>query len=155
MLALFIGGMDMENDKYKKSSLDAVTVAAQTFTDDAGGVIEFNQNNVLTGSSIFHFNGTNVRLLKAGLYLVSVDADVLATAAGDVTLQLLNNGVAVPGAQATITAAAADTEHVSFTALVTVPLTCCGYNATTENLTVSISAASTVTNAHIVVAKLA
>ena len=84
-----------------------------------------------------------------------VDADVLATAAGDVTLQLFNNGVAVPGAQATITAAAADTEHVSFNALVVVPLSCCEYGVTTGNLTVGIDVPATVTNAHIVVAKLA
>ena len=145
----------MANELYQKSALDAVTIAEQEFTAADGGVLEFNQNNVWTGKSIFHTGGANVRLLKAGLYLVTVGADILATAAGDVTLQLFNNGVAVPGAQATITAAAADTEHVSFEALVHVPFSCCGYNTNTGNLTVGIDAAATVTNAHIVVAKLA
>ncbi len=144
-----------EADKYKKSSLDAVTIGAQVITAVDGGVLEFNQNNILTGTSIFHLGGASIRLRKAGLYLVSVDADILATAAGPVTLQLFNNGVAVPGAQATITAAAADTEHVSFTALVDVPLSCCSYSATTGNLTVAIDVPATVSNAHIVVAKLA
>ena len=144
-----------EIDKYKKSSLDAVTIGAQVFAAATGGILEFNQHNVWTGRSIFHTGGANVRLLKAGLYFVSVDADILATAAGPVTVQLLNNGVAVPGAQATFTAVAATTAHVSFNALIHIPLSCCNYAATTGNLTVSISVPSTVTNAHIVVAKLA
>lgn len=143
------------NNTFQKSALDAVTIGAQVFTAVTGGILEFNQNNVWTGRSIFHNGGASIRLLKAGLYFVSVDADVLATAAGPVTVQLLNNGVAVPGAQATITAAAADTEHVSFSALIHVPLSCCNYAATTGNLTVSVSVPATVTNAHIVVAKLA
>lgn len=141
---------------YQKSALDAVTLAEQEFTAATGGILEFNQNNVHTGRSIYHTGGAaNVRLLKAGLYLVLVSADILATAAGDVTLQLFNNNVAVPGAQATITAVAADTEHVSLEALVHVPFSCCGYNTNTGNLTVSIDVPATVTNAHIVVAKLA
>lgn len=144
-----------ELDRYKKSSLDAVTLGAQVFTAADGGVLEFNQNNVITGGSIYHQGGASIRLRKAGLYLIMVDADVLATAAGDVTLRLFNNAVAVPGAQATITAAAADTEHVSFSALVVVPLSCCEYGVTTGNLTVGIDVPATVTNAHIVVAKLA
>ena len=143
------------NNTFQKSALDAVTLTEQIFTADDGGVLEFNQNNVWTGKSIFHTGGANVRLLKAGLYLVIVDADILATAAGDVTLQLFNNGVAVPGAQATTTAAAADTEHVSFSALIHIPLSCCSYATTTDNLTVGIDVPATVTNAHIVVAKLA
>lgn len=142
-----------ETDRYKKSSLDAVTVAAQVLA--VGDVLEFNQNNVWTGRSIWHNGGASIRLLKAGLYLVTVDADVLGTAAGPVTLQLLNNNVAVPGAQATFTAVAATTEHVSFSTLIHLPLSCCTYSTTSDNLTVSISAAATVTNAHIVVAKLA
>lgn len=136
----------------RKSSLDAVTIAPQVLT--AEGLLVFADNTILTGQSIFHANGSAVRLLKAGLYLVIVDADVLATAAGDVTLQLLKGGEVVPGAQATFTATAGETEHVSFSALVTIPLGCC-YQNTAENLTVQISEAATVTNAHIVVAKLA
>lgn len=145
----------MANEIYQKSALDAVTIAAQEFTAATGGTLEFNQNNVWTGRSIFHTGGASVKLLKAGLYLVAVDADVLATAAGEVTLQLLDSNVAVPGAQATYTATAGETEHVSFEALVHVPFSCCGYNTNTGNLTVGIDAAATVTNAHIVVAKLA
>lgn len=153
MLLLIMGGYVMSDNRFQKSALDAVTLNDQILTAD--GLLEFDSNNVWTGRSIFHNAGANVRLLKAGLYLVTVGADVLADAAGEVTLQLLNNNIEVPGAQATYTATATATEHLSFEALIHVPLSCCSYSTTTANLTVTISADATVSNAHIVVAKLA
>lgn len=43
-----------------------------------------------------------------GLYLVTLNADITPTAAGDIGLNLLRNGVAVPGAEATVTGATGD-----------------------------------------------
>ena len=42
------------NNTFQKSALDAVTLTEQVFTADDGGVLEFNQNNVWTGKSIYY-----------------------------------------------------------------------------------------------------
>lgn len=138
---------------YEKSALDAVTVAAQSVVAD--GFLDFETNTILDGCSISHIAGSNtVKLLKRGLYQVSVNADVEPTAAGDIAVLLFNNGTAVPGAIATITGAAGDTYSLTFTALVKVKPSCYAVD-NTGNLQVQVSAAGSVTNAHIVATKLA
>ena len=93
---------------YEKSALTAVNTTDQAVVAD--GLLTFATNSVLNGCSIEHVAGSNaVRLLKRGLYQVSVNVDLTPTAAGDIAIQLLNNGVVVPGALATITGAAGDT----------------------------------------------
>jgi hypothetical protein len=138
---------------HEKSALDSVTVAAQAVVAD--GFLDFATNSILDGCSISHVAGSNtVSLLKRGLYQVSVNADVEPTAAGDIAVQLIKNGVAVPGAIATVTGAAGDTYSVAFTVLVKVLPSCCVID-NTANLQVQVSAAGTVTDAHIVAVKLA
>lgn len=61
-------------------------------------------------NNAFNFTGNSVSLNHVGIYKVTVTAIVSAPAAGDVTLQLFENGIAVPGAIATETIATADTE---------------------------------------------
>lgn len=51
--------------------------------------------------------GGSIVLYGSGYYDVEVPATLIATAAGDVTLQLYQDGALVPGAEATETAAAA------------------------------------------------
>ena len=136
---------------YEKSALEAVTTTAQTVVAD--GLLTFETNTVLSGCSITHIAGSNtVKLGKRGLYLVSVGVDLSPTAAGDIAIQLLNNGVAVPGALATVTGAAGDTYNLAFTTLVRVLPSCCAID-NTSNLQVQVTAAGTVTNANIVVVK--
>jgi hypothetical protein len=136
---------------YDKSALDAVTVADQAVL--ANGFLAFATNTILDGCSIEHVAGSNaVQLLKRGLYQVNVNADVVPTAAGDIAVQLLNKGVTVPGAVATVTGAAGDTYSVAFTTLVKVPPSCCAVN-NAGNLQVQVTAAGTVSNANIVVVK--
>lgn len=136
---------------YEKSALEAVTTTDQVLVAD--GLLNFETNTVLTGCSIAHVAGSNtVRLLKRGLYQVSVNVDVAPTAAGEIAIQLLNNGVAVPGALATVTGVAATTANLTFTALVRVLLSCCTID-NTGSLQVQITAAGTVSNANIVVVK--
>lgn len=85
--------------------------AAQTVA--ANGFVGFPTNNLLTGVSIKHTAGsTSVNLIQ-GLYLVTLNADITPTAAGDIGLNLLRNGVAVPGAEATVTGATGDTYNIS------------------------------------------
>lgn len=142
------------NCVYQKSALDAVTVPSQTLAAD--GYIDFETNRLQTGCSIQHIAGSNtVNLINHGLYLVSVNADIIPATAEPITLQLLNNGDAVPGAEATITGVAADSAHVAFTTLVRVLKSCPCVIDNRASLQVQITEAANVSNANIVVVKLA
>lgn len=142
------------NCVYQKSALDAVTVPSQTLAAD--GYVDFETNRVCTGCSVQHVAGSNtVNLINHGLYLVSVNADILPAAADPITLQLLNNGEAVPGAEATITGVVGDTAHVAFTTLVRVLKSCPCVIDNRASLQVQITEAANVSNANIVAVKLA
>lgn len=87
-------------------------------------------------------SGNGINICDAGYYDVDISVTVLPTAAGAITATLLNNGVPVPGATATGTAAAAgNAVNLSITALVR-QMCNCGVGT----LTVVLSAASTVNN---------
>lgn len=68
-----------------------------------------------------HANGTNIMITEPGYYNVDVFATYVGTA-GDVTLSLYKDGVAVPGATDTETVATAETQYraSSFGAIVRV-----------------------------------
>ena len=142
------------NCVYQKSALDAVTVPSQTLTAD--GYVDFESNRLQTGCSVQHVAGSNtVNLINHGLYLVSVNADIVPATAEPITLQLLNNGETVPGAEATITGVAADSAHVAFTTLVRVLKSCPCVIDNRASLQVQITEAANVSNANIVAVKLA
>lgn len=61
-------------------------------------------------TNTFTFNSTSVSLNQKGVYHLTLNANVSGSAAGNVTLQLFENGVAVPGAIATQTITTATTE---------------------------------------------
>lgn len=90
-----------------------------------------------------NLNGNGIAINGQGYYDVDVSVEAAPTAAGTVTVQLLKDGVAVPGATAAATvAAAADTVTLAFPA--TVRLGCC---STGSVLTLLLTgAASTVNN---------
>lgn len=136
----------------QKSALTTVATAAQTVA--ANGFVNFPTNNLLTGVAIGHATGaTTVNLLR-GLYLVTLNADVTPTSAGDIGLRLIRNGVAVPGAEATVTGATGDTYNVSFATLIRVLPSCCVIN-NNSMLQVQATAAGTITNASLSVVKMA
>lgn len=142
------------NCVYQKSALDAVSVPAQTLADD--GYVNFDTNRLQTGCSIQHVAGSNtINLINHGLYMVSVNADVVPAAAEPITLQLLNNGEVVPGAEATITGVAADSAHVAFTTLIRVLKSCPCVIDNRAILQVQLTEAGTISNANIVAVKLA
>ena len=131
----------------QRPALTAVTVADQTVV--AEGFLDFNTNSVRNGCSVVHVAGSNsITLASDGLYLVT------PAAAGDITLQLISNGTAVPGAEATITGAAADIYNISFSTLVKELPSCYAIDNTTV-LQVQSSAAATVNNASITIIKVA
>lgn len=65
-------------------------------------------------------NGNTVTADEVGYYDVAASVTAEPTAAGTVTVSLYNNGVAIPGATASATAAAGDPVNVSFESLVRV-----------------------------------
>ena len=142
------------NCVYQKSALDAVTVPSQTLTAD--GYVDFESNRLQTGCSVQHVAGSNtVNLINHGLYLVSVNADIVPATAEPITLQLLNNGETVAGAEATITGVAADSAHIAFTTLIRVLKSCPCVIDNRASLQVQITEAANISNANIVVVKLA
>lgn len=90
-----------------------------------------------------NLNGNGIAINGQGYYDVDVSVEAVPDAAGTVTVQLLKDGVAVPGATAAATVAAvANTVTLAFPA--TVRLGCC---STGSVLTLLLAgAASTVNN---------
>lgn len=66
------------------------------------------------GNPAFAASGTQITIQTAGIYRVTATLVGAGTEAGDVTIQLTANGVAVPGALSTETITTADTETRTF-----------------------------------------
>lgn len=133
--------------------LNAVNTATQAVVAD--GFIAYTATNVKQGCGISYNDGSNTISLKGnGIYLVEVNADVVPTNAGLISMQLLKNNVVVPAAKATVTGVASSTSSLSFSTLIKVPCSCnCVDN--TANLQVQLTALANVTNASIVVVRIA
>ena len=133
--------------------LNAVNTATQAVV--ANGFIAYTATNVKQGCGIKFNDGSNTISLKGnGIYLVEVNADVVPTNAELISMQLLKNNVVVPAAKATVTGVASSTSSLSFSTLIKVPCSCnCGDN--TANLQVQLTALANVTNASIVVVRVA
>ena len=133
--------------------LNAVNTATQAVV--ANGFITYTATNVKQGCVIKFNDGSNTISLKGnGIYLVEVNADVIPTNAGLISMQLLKNNVVVPAAKATVTGVASSTSSLSFSTLIKVPCSCnCVDN--TANLQVQLTALANVTNASIVVVRIA
>lgn len=128
--------------------LNTVNTASQTVLAD--GFLALATNEVKQGCNcrIVHVAGSNtIELNGAGVYLVTVNADVVPTDAGLITMQLLRNGVVVNGAEATVTGVAATVENMSFTTLVRVLCCSCPDVVNNQaNLQIQLTAPATVTN---------
>lgn len=133
--------------------LNAVNTATQAVVEN--GFIVYTATNVKQGCGIKFNDGSNTISLKGnGIYLVEVNADVIPTNAGLISMQLLKNNVVVPAAKATVTGVASSTSSLSFSTLIKVPCSCnCVDN--TANLQVQLTALANVTNASIVVVRIA
>ena len=133
--------------------LNAVNTATQAVVEN--GFIVYTATNVKQGCGIRYNDGSNTISLKGnGIYLVEVNADVIPTNAGLISMQLLKNNVVVPAAKATVTGVASSTSSLSFSTLIKVPCSCnCVDN--TANLQVQLTALANVTNTSIVVVRIA
>lgn len=125
-----------------------LTTAQPTATLSLGTVIRrFGCNVQLSGNGIL--------VEGAGYY--DVDASITATpaAAGNYTVTLYQDGVAVPGATQTVTAAAA--ASIAFNIPALVRLQCCNSSATLTlvlSTTAALPATVTVNNVAVVVEKI-
>jgi hypothetical protein len=108
----------------ERASIKAFSQSSQTvLTNGAVGLL----NNSITGGNCsgITINNNAITLKKSGTYLVTVSANLIATALGNLTLQLYNKGVAVPGAIATTTAAnTTDVRNINFSILIHVDPSC-------------------------------
>ena len=89
----------------------------------------------------YQLDGGGINLVGAGYYAADVSISFAPAEAGDVTFQLLQDGIAIPGATATLTGAAGETACASISALARN----CGCNCNTT-LTLTVSAAGTFAN---------
>lgn len=104
-----------------KSAIYAVNQIATPVAVD--GIIPLNETIRRFGQNLDR-SGNTITARGRGYYEVFVSVSALATAAGDVTVSLLNNGVLVPGATATETAAAAGIVNLSFPAMIRILCDC-------------------------------
>lgn len=121
----------------------------------SSAAIPFMNNRYVVGCGSRHTPGSEtITLSRPGYYLVNFVGDMTA-AAGEVSVQLYNNGVAVPGALGTATVdTAGDLKNIGISSVVKVLGSCpCIENC--ANLTVNNTGlASTYSNAEITVVRL-
>ena len=103
------------------------------------------------GIRTFDLAGTSISLNHEGMYKVTITATFTAPAAGDVTLQLVEDGVATPGAFVTETITTATTEFrtVTLDYIVLVDSNCILGRNTTVPKSISLQntgVAATITN---------
>ena len=124
-------------------------------TIETESAITFDVNRIITGCTVTHIEGTpSFKLNKSGYYFVNFNCDV-SGAAGDVVVQLLSNGNAVPGAEGTSTlAAATDNVNLSFSSIIKV-LPSCSAIDNLQTLTFNNAGLeATFTNVNVVITKL-
>lgn len=122
---------------HRKSSLNAFNTAEQTVVED--GLFVFPESN-LTGCSIkFADGGSQVKIVKPGLYLVYFETQTAGAVA------LLKNGVVVPNTESTRI----------FATLIEVPQSCCSVDNTVKLAVQNTGAAATYQGANLLVIKLA
>lgn len=131
-----------------KSAIYTVNTGTQTV--QAGGAIDLGSIIRRFGCAL-SLSGNGVALMAPGYYRVGISLTVAPAAAGAVTATLLQDGVAVAGAAASETAAAAGDEvALPITALVRVPC-----NAGGSTLTILLTGgAADIENAAVVVEKI-
>ena len=133
--------------------INSYTITNQSVAVD--DTLNFNVTRILTGCTVKHVDGSaSFTLTKPGYYYVTFNADVLGTAAGDVTAELINGSVAVPGATATTTIAIGETESIAFATIVRVLPSCAAIDNTTTLTILNTGVEVTYTNANINITKL-
>ena len=126
-----------------------------TQTVAVNGLLTFTTDRILTGCTATR-DGSTFQLNKPGYYYVTFNASGAATSVvGDIVVALVNNGVAVPGATATVSPTVINsTRNFAFSTIIKVPPSCCAINNTANLTIVNTGVAATFTNANINITKL-
>lgn len=124
----------------------------------ANGTVSFSTDRILTGCTVTRNNST-FQLNKPGYYYITFNAVAAATTTvGELTVELYNNGVAVPGAQASVTTTTAgENSNFSFSTIVKVPAFCgcpCANNSVAKLTIINTGVDATFINANINITKL-
>lgn len=137
--------------------VNSYTNAPQTVTTN--DLLSFAINDVLTGCTVLHSAGsTSFKLNRPGFYYVSFTGTgaITGATAGAITVNLLRNGVTVPGATSTQeSASATDTRTVNFSKIIQVLPSCCAVNNATTLTFQNAGLESTFSNVNVVITKLA
>ena len=120
-----------------------------------GDLLTFTTDRILTGCTATR-NGQTFQLNKPGYYYVTFNADASATeTVGLLTVELQNNGVVVPGAEASsTTTTAGNVSNYAFSTIIRVPPSCCVVNNTANLTVVNTGVDATYTNVNINITKL-
>ena len=121
----------------------------------ADGLITFTTDRVLTGCTATR-NGSTFQLNKPGYYYVTFNAVAAATeAAGELVIDLYDNGVAVPGAKAaSTTTVVGNNDNYAFATIIRVPPSCCAIDNTANLTLINTGIAATFANVNISITKI-
>lgn len=139
---------------FKKSSIEGYSTSPQTLA--TGQIIEYASFKQ-TGESLNEVGSTGIKIEKSGLYYISFDASAVESGtAGNVTVQLLQDGVPVPYAVATsYSSGVTDVVNLGFSTVIEV-LGSCGCVVNRPTFTVENSGVdATYSIADLIVVKLA
>ena len=127
-----------------------------TQTVDVGAAYVFDTNRIVTGCTVGHVPGTtSFTLNKPGYYYVSFNTTFTTEATGNVTVELRNGGVAVPGATGTETISTiGNIGSISFSIIVKVLPSCCAIDNTATLTFVVDGVAVDATTAAVQITKL-
>lgn len=133
--------------------INSYTITSQSvLTNEA---LAFDATRVKTGCTVTHTDGSkSFSLTKPGFYFITFNGDVSVATAGGVELQLLENGTAVEGASASVTAAINTTYPLSFSTIIQVRPSCRAYDNNSVITVANTGVDATYTNANLVVTKL-
>lgn len=130
------------------SAIYAANTSAQTVAAATATTINFGQVIRRFGNYL-ELSGGNVATDGAGYYDVNASVDFTA-AAGEVTIQVLQDGVPVTGAEAVVTATAATNYSVTIPCIIRNKCCC----SSTITVVMNSVGASAISNAAITVSKL-
>ena len=119
------------------------------------GLLDFTTDRILTGCTATR-DGQTFQLNKPGYYYVTFNAVAAATTTvGELTVELYNNGVAVPGAEASYTTTTAgDNSNYAFSTIIRVLPSCCVVDNTARLTVVNTGVDATYSNVNINITKL-
>ena len=121
-----------------------------------GAAYVFDTNRIVTGCTVGHVPGTTTfTLTKPGYYYVTFNTTFTTEATGEATVELLNGGVAVPGANGTETVTTAgDTKSISFATIIRVSPSCRAIDNSASLTFVATTLALDATTAAVQITKL-